>query len=715
MSGERIVADRPGDRRPDPPEKPDQGTDSGTSSESPGPSVPSIDTLTGELTDITWGTGTYLNIDSPVMTNDRGDAILSDSDWGDITLAGAVRVGDKVLAVYEDAGTISSTVSSGEFTNCRVKARFVEVRPDLTFDLGDPVQLFDSGVQWPNAYEGHGYWFMQVLAVGNYAVYCSYLMAPSEWVTLILIDCSGPVPVYKDKKLIHTSYNYALLGQTGAAAFVAYMPLSNSSMQMIPFTIVGGALIQGTIVNKSGGSNPMSSCTSTTDGTIMATYWGGEVLIGTANPTTGAIGPSTVSPTEPPPLPNGDSGYNWWVNTSFNIAPVPGYPYGFIADNGEGDIFIANRSGGAYEVPAVYTMPDNGAGYRWAYSAGRGTAVAFDSTGIAWAVYSNDDVHTYTAAEPWYTEQYHLVRDVFGTPTETIFDERQLGLSGVMRARVGTADDPYIDRSTFTLTFTPDDVGILTIAAGGSIDAEEPLGKYFVGCFRSGSPAAVDVLFQGEMLTQRLATASTFAVARAAVSRAATSELLTAVTMNRGRLVSGGGLDYFFDLPADGPLTLVNEAAGLTYVYPVEYDGHPSDGTDFYPPTPEGYELTGLRPYVVAYTPEDQVPITQDTSDWGDPDPRLSPYLATNAVGFGPLVIDDLPTGEASGRIMCEAEVTPFYEQFQDALTIQQADPDDPRPSTEIVVYEYGWWFVYTAPAGVDVLVQAETLTQESA
>ena len=93
---------------------------------------------------------------------------------------------------------------------------------------------------------------------------------------------------------------------------------------------------------------------------------------------------------------------------------------------------------------------------------------------MAWAVYSNDSTHEYTEAEPWYSEEYRLIRDVFGTPTVTTFDESDLGLAGVMTPLAGSVDDIFIDRSTFTLSFTPDDVGILTVSYGGGLDVAEP-------------------------------------------------------------------------------------------------------------------------------------------------------------------------------------------------------------------------------------------------
>lgn len=187
------------------------------------------------------------------------------------------------------------------------------------------------------------------------------------------------------------------------------------------------------------------------------------------------------------------------------------------------------------------------------------------------------------------------------------------------------------------------------------------------------------------------------------------TDIVIDAPMNRARYLHGSVVDIFVDM-GDGPITFKGDVAGRTYLYPVEYVGEPADGTAFVPTTPPGHTLTGLRPYVVAHTDVAQVPIVGDTSDWGTPPPTWSPYLdvlADTTLTFGALPVGTDP----DVAIDCGAQLTPPDEGFQSALHFSRDAPT----TTQIVVSEYGWRFVYTPAAGdpVDVLVQAEYITQE--
>jgi len=162
------------------------------------------------------------------------------------------------------------------------------------------------------------------------------------------------------------------------------------------------------------------------------------------------------------------------------------------------------------------------------------------------------------------------------------------------------------------------------------------------------------------------------------------------VYLTRARLVAPP-VDVFLDLPADGPVTFANATTNL---YPVEYDGHPADGTDFIPAAPTGYELTGLRPFLVAHT-EGAAPavITDDTSGWGyNPAPVLSPFLLTNAAH--PLTFDTFPAGtDPADLIVCGAGLTPPAEQYQSAVRLE--DPEAVG-SCHVVMSAYGWRHTFT-------------------
>jgi len=196
------------------------------------------------------------------------------------------------------------------------------------------------------------------------------------------------------------------------------------------------------------------------------------------------------------------------------------------------------------------------------------------------------------------------------------------------------------------------------------------------------------------------------------------TELLIDVPLTRGRIVHSPNPDIDWDMSA-GPVTFSGDTDGDTYLFPVEWDGHPvetSDGYsiysgDFVPPTPAGHTLTAIYPYVRAHTTAPQTPITVDTSGWGNPPPVWTPYLETT--GNATPTIDAIPVGtDPPDPIVSAGGITPAtYDGHYYAALHFVAAVD--YTSTEIVVADFGWRFAYTGDAPtVDVLVQAEQLTQ---
>jgi hypothetical protein len=199
------------------------------------------------------------------------------------------------------------------------------------------------------------------------------------------------------------------------------------------------------------------------------------------------------------------------------------------------------------------------------------------------------------------------------------------------------------------------------------------------------------------------------------IDQGAIPNITVDVMLTRGRLLrheaDGSGTDVFINLPADGPVSFELNALDSTdndqgtYLYPVEYDGLDATGTAFIPPTPAGYELVDIRPFVKAHMLGGaQDTITADTSGWGyHPAPTLSPFLQV----FGSpdyLTFGALPaTTDPAEPIACAAAST--TEGYQDPLTIQKWYSPVPPPwltdPRTIRVSEYGWRCFYAPIGGV--------------
>lgn len=176
------------------------------------------------------------------------------------------------------------------------------------------------------------------------------------------------------------------------------------------------------------------------------------------------------------------------------------------------------------------------------------------------------------------------------------------------------------------------------------------------------------------------------------------------IFLTRGRVVANptgteNDLDYFVDFPATVTFHAQAEL-GPTFMYPVQYDGHDAWEFDFVPATPDGYELTDLRPFVKAHTEGgSQTTITSDTSGWGYfPLPTKTPYLLTSA--SRPLTFDMFPAGsDPDDVIVCEEGIAPLSdEQYQSALRIEREFGT--TPTADIVLSEYGWRYTFSPVGG---------------
>jgi hypothetical protein len=171
------------------------------------------------------------------------------------------------------------------------------------------------------------------------------------------------------------------------------------------------------------------------------------------------------------------------------------------------------------------------------------------------------------------------------------------------------------------------------------------------------------------------------------------------VYLTRGRVIANppgtaDDLDYFHNLPADGPVVFKTTTDGYgTYLYPVEYDGLPAWEFGFVPPTPDGYVLASVTPFIKAHTANgSQAPITVDTSSWGyHPPPTKSPYLLTNA--SQPLIFDTFPAGsDPADVILCGSARS--GEQNQSALRSEKWNGT--ATTCDIVLSAYGWRYTFT-------------------
>lgn len=179
--------------------------------------------------------------------------------------------------------------------------------------------------------------------------------------------------------------------------------------------------------------------------------------------------------------------------------------------------------------------------------------------------------------------------------------------------------------------------------------------------------------------------------------------IITDVYLTRARIVANPtgtayDLDYFHDLPADGPIVFhPYPTKGPTYLYPVQYDGQDAlPPYTFTPATPSGYVLTDIRPFLVAHTTDGtQSTITVDTSGWGyHPPPTKTPFLTTNHSRV--LCFDTFPAEvDPADPIVCGDGIAPLSnEQYQAALVSGLQWPTA-VPACQIVVSAYGWRYTF--------------------
>jgi hypothetical protein len=191
------------------------------------------------------------------------------------------------------------------------------------------------------------------------------------------------------------------------------------------------------------------------------------------------------------------------------------------------------------------------------------------------------------------------------------------------------------------------------------------------------------------------------------------SPITSEVLLTRGRFIdrdtSGTSIDNFIDFPSGWPVVFkqtvysdpTNDHLNNTFLYPVEWDGHDSSGTDFIPETPTGYSLSEIVPFVKGYiTGGAQDTITVDTSGWGYLNaPSLSPYLVSNA--SEPYSIDAFPTTDPTDPILCSAGFNLMNEQFQSPLMFIKWYPSGPgsppysSDPRQINMTEWGLRFVF--------------------
>lgn len=167
------------------------------------------------------------------------------------------------------------------------------------------------------------------------------------------------------------------------------------------------------------------------------------------------------------------------------------------------------------------------------------------------------------------------------------------------------------------------------------------------------------------------------------------------VMLTRARIVRNAAgtvddLDEFVDAPFN-----VEEDMSFgynpIYIYPVEYEGEDASTTDFYPATPDGYELTKLIPLVKAYVDGPQTDLVPPVADgWGlTPTPTKAPFLKVNEeLCFYTFPLDEEPADPQE----CAGFTTLAEEMFQVPLSCgTKIDVIEPK----IIVTAYGWRFHY--------------------
>lgn len=444
------------------------------------------------------------------------------------TTQGIRRVGDKMLIAYKTVTKGDSFQSRPELwftgetigdwygTGTTLRARFVTSDEDGNVTYGPRADLVDFGLLYNEFYP---YWYvMQIIPCGSsravvlVATGKDYVIDEGNnqqwtWVfDLCLLDCSGSKPTLIDRHSVelqrnrHSSGTYPYGGDVWIDSLNSNTLLMAVSRQqqvsgvgstwqyeLTPLRVGSNGFTVGTtytMPNPSSDHDWLKAVVGSSDGKFMMTsetswyydaYWHGQVNTSTL----------TVTSVNGPYLAPGSSDADHLPYMSDDVGnmmvPTP---------TGLG-LVVCNDYNHASEVKLVSGVPTMTGTYRnpaadpWAdtsltYVYGPRMAVAYEESGVAWAVTSY-----------WKGNgiEMRIIRDLFGTPTQLNFNHLSVpGLAAFMQFVPNRTDG---SACSVSMDFTPNGIGLVTLHSD-NYEPEffevgpPPHGRYLLLAFQPG-------------------------------------------------------------------------------------------------------------------------------------------------------------------------------------------------------------------------------------